>query len=50
MLVLELRKIKETKNKVVYGTANGKTIQGVYIDKDDLPTPPPDVIKHTLEW
>ena len=33
MLVVELQKIKETENRVVYGTADGKTIQSVYIDR-----------------
>ena len=32
-LTLTLNKSKETKNKVVYGTADGSVIQSVYIDR-----------------
>ena len=32
-LTLPLHKIKDTKNKVVYGTKDGDVIQSVYIDK-----------------
>ena len=35
-LTLVLKKSKETKNKVVYGTQDGSVIQSVYIDKDAL--------------
>ena len=34
MLTLTLHKTKDTKNKVVYGTADGSVIQSVYIDKN----------------
>ena len=40
-LTLTLRKAKETKNKVVYGTEDGSVIQSVYIDKDALGDAPP---------
>ena len=33
-LTRTLHKTKDTKNKVVYGTADGSVIQSVYIDKD----------------
>ena len=35
-LTLTLHKVKDTKNKAVYGTADGTVIQSVYIDKDAL--------------
>ena len=35
-LTLVLHKSKNTKNKVVYGTADGSVIQSVYTDKDAL--------------
>jgi hypothetical protein len=44
-LTLTLNKAKETKNKVVYGTADGSVIQSVYIDKDALGKEPPDKVK-----
>ena len=44
-LILTLNKSKETKNKVVYGTADGSVIQSVYIDKDALGKEAPDAIK-----
>ena len=37
-LTLTLHKIKDTKNKVVYGTKDGDVIQSVYIDKAALAT------------
>ena len=40
-----LNKAKETKNKVVYGTADGSVIQSVYIDRDALEAEPPEAIK-----
>ena len=36
MDTLTLNKLKETKNKIVYGTADGSIIQSVYIDRDAL--------------
>ena len=44
-LTLTLNKSKETKNKVVYGTADGSVIQSVYIDKDSLGDDPPEKVK-----
>ena len=44
-LTLTLHKSKSTKNKVVYGTADGSVIQSVYIDRDALGTEPPEAIK-----
>ena len=44
-LTLALIKAKETKNKVVYGTADGTIIQSVYIEKDALGKEPPEKIK-----
>ena len=44
-LTLTLHKAKDTKNKVVYGTADGSVIQSVYIDKDALGKEAPDAIK-----
>ena len=44
-LTLTLHKSKETKNKVVYGTADGSVIQSVYIDRGALGTEPPAAIK-----
>ncbi len=44
-LTLTLRKSKETKNKVVYGTEDGSVIQSVYIDKDALGDVPPATIQ-----
>ena len=44
-LTLTLNKAKETKNKVVYGTADGSVIQSVYIDKDALGNEPPEKVK-----
>ena len=44
-LKLILHKAKETKNKVVYGTADGSVIQSVYIDKDALGNEPPEKVK-----
>ena len=35
-LTLTLHKSKDTKNKVVYGTADGSIIQSVYIDREAL--------------
>ena len=35
-LTLTLHKAKTTKNKIVYGTADGSVIQSVYIDRDSL--------------
>ena len=40
-LTLTISKAKETKNKVVYGTADGS----VYIDKDALGKEPPETVK-----
>ena len=40
-LTLTLRKAKTTKNKVVYGTADGTVIQSVYIDREALGDEPP---------
>ena len=44
-LTLTLNKAKETKNKVVYGTADGNVIQSVYIDRDALGKEPPEKVK-----
>ena len=44
-LTLTLHKAKDTKNKVVYGTADGSVIQRVYIDKDALGNEPPETVK-----
>ena len=44
-LTLVLKKSKETKNKVVYGTADGSVIQSVYIDKDALGSAPPETLQ-----
>lgn len=43
-LTLILHKTKETKNKVVYGTADGSVIQSVYIDKDAVGKEAPEAI------
>lgn len=40
-LTLTLHKAKETKNKIVYGTADGSVIQSVYIDREALGKEPP---------
>ncbi len=47
-LTLTLRKTKDTKNKVVYGTPDGSVIQSVYIDKDALGDVPPAIIEVTI--
>ena len=44
-LKLTLHKSKETKNKVVYGTADGSIIQSVYIDREALGDKAPEAIK-----
>ena len=44
-LTLVLKKSKETKNKVVYGTQDGSVIQSVYIDKDALGSSPPEALQ-----
>ena len=44
-LTLVLKKSKETKNKVVYGTQDGSVIQSVYIDKDALGNSPPEALQ-----
>ena len=44
-LTLTLHKAKETKNKLVYGTADGSVIQSVYIDRDALGDQAPASIK-----
>ena len=44
-LTLTLHKAKTTKNKVVYGTADGTVIQSVYIDREALGDEPPEAIK-----
>ena len=44
-LTLTLNKAKETKNKIVYGTADGSVIQSVYIDRDALGEEPPEKVK-----
>ena len=44
-LTLTLNKAKETKNKIVYGTADGSVIQSVYIDRDALGMEPPEKVK-----
>ncbi len=44
-LTLTLNKAKETKNRLVYGTADGSVIQSVYIDKDALGEETPEKIK-----
>ena len=44
-LTLTLQKAKDTKNKVVYGTAGGSIIQSVYIDKDALGKEPPETVR-----
>ena len=43
-LTLTLHKSKATKNKIVYGTADGTVIQSVYIDRESLGTEPPETI------
>ena len=45
METLTLNKAKETKNKIVYGTADGSVIQSVYIDRDALGDEPPEKVK-----
>ena len=47
-LTLTLHKAKTTKNKIVYGTADGSVIQSVYIDRDSLGIEPPESIKVVL--
>ena len=44
-LTLTLHKSKETKNKLVYGTADGSVIQSVYIDREALGEVPPEAIR-----
>ena len=44
-LTLTLRKTKDTKNKVEYGTDDGSVIQSVYIDKDAMGDVPPTMIQ-----
>ena len=44
-LTLTLHKSKATKNKIVYGTADGTVIQSVYIDQESLGDEPPGVIR-----
>ena len=44
-LTLTLHKSKETKNKLVYGTADGTVIQSEYIDRDALGKEPPQTMK-----
>ena len=44
-VTVTLHKAKETKNKLVYGTADGTVIQSVYIDRDALGNEPPASIK-----
>ena len=44
-LNITLHKSKETKNKIVYGTADGSIIQSVYIDRDALGDQAPASIK-----
>ena len=44
-LTLTLHKVKDTKNKTVYGTKDGNVIQSVYIDKDALGDVPPATIQ-----
>ena len=44
-LTLTLHKIKDTKNKVVYGTKDSDIIQSVYIDKDALGDVPPATLQ-----
>ena len=44
-LTLTLHKIKDTKNKVVYGTQDGDVIQSVHIDKDALGDVPPATLQ-----
>ena len=44
-LTLTLRKTKDTKNKVAYGTKDGDVIQSVYIDKDALGDVPPATLQ-----
>ncbi len=43
-LTLTLHKSKETKNKLVYGTADGTVIQSVYIDRAALGDEAPEKI------
>ena len=47
-LTLTLHKAKTTKNKIVYGTADGSVIQSVYIDRESLGDEPPESIKVVL--
>ena len=44
-LTLTLHKSKETKNKLVYGTADGSIIQSVYIDREALGKEAPESVK-----
>ena len=44
-LTLTLHKSKDTKNKVVYGTADGSIIQSVYIDREALGKEAPESVK-----
>ena len=44
-LTLTLHKSKETKNKLVYGTADGSIIQSVYIDREALGKEAPETVK-----
>ena len=44
-LTLTLHKGKETKNKLVYGTADGSVIQRVYIDREALGKEPPERVQ-----
>ena len=44
-LTLTLHKSKDTKNKVVYGTADGSIIQSVYIDREALGKEAPETVK-----
>ena len=44
-ITLTLHKSKETKNKLVYGTADGSIIQSVYIDREALGKEAPESVK-----
>ena len=45
---LTLNKIKETKNKIVYGTEDGNIIQSVYVEKEALGNEPPERLSITI--
>ena len=51
METIEMVLIKSTKNTHVYGAEDeGVAITSVYIQKNNLPTPPPEEINITLSY